>query len=62
MNRSSPLYVDGKIVYTEANGRWFIYQPTENGLKELSKGRLPSGEERNPGFRERAGFSGQKRE
>lgn len=47
MNRSSPLYVDGKIVYTEANGRWFIYQPTENGLKELSKGRLPSGEEVN---------------
>ncbi|MBM4003359.1 MAG: serine/threonine protein kinase [Planctomycetes bacterium] len=47
MNRSSPLYVDGKIIYTEANGRWYFFQPTEKGVKELSKGRLPAGEEIN---------------
>lgn len=47
MNRSSPLLADGKIYFTEANGRWFIYQPVASGVKELSKGRLPAGEEIN---------------
>ena len=43
--RSSPLYVDEKIYAITANGRWYILQPEEDGVKVINKGRLPKGEE-----------------
>ncbi len=48
MGRASLLYADGKIYAMEGNGRWYILTPDEqDGVKVLSKGRLPSGEECN---------------
>jgi outer membrane protein assembly factor BamB len=45
MMRASPLYADGKVYALEANGRWAIYRSGQEGAEEVSKGRLPSGEE-----------------
>lgn len=48
MGRSSPLYADGKIYYTEANGRWWILKPDEKaGVKVAAKGNFGTGEECN---------------
>lgn len=48
MGRASLMYADGKIYALEANGRWYILQPDQqDGVKVLSKGRLPAGEECN---------------
>ncbi len=38
--RSSPIYADGKIYSCEANGRWYVMQPTEKGVDFLGKGRF----------------------
>ncbi|HUG17907.1 MAG TPA: PQQ-binding-like beta-propeller repeat protein, partial [Planctomycetaceae bacterium] len=38
--RSSPVYGDGKIYLAEANGRCFIFKPTDEGLEELESFRL----------------------
>ena len=45
MMRASLLYADGKVYAFESNGRWAIYRPSEDGVEEVSKGRLPDGEE-----------------
>jgi outer membrane protein assembly factor BamB len=48
MGRASPLYADGKIYYTEANGRWWILKPDEKaGVKVQAKGNFGTGEECN---------------
>ena len=48
MGRASPLYADGKIYYTEANGRWWILKPDDKaGVKVVSKGNFSAGEECN---------------
>ena len=38
--RSTPLYADGKVYCCTHNGRWYILQPTEKGVKVLHKLRL----------------------
>lgn len=38
--RSNLLYADGKIFATETNGRWYTFEPTENGVKVLHQMRL----------------------
>ena len=45
MMRSSLLYADGKLYAGTADGRWYIMQPSEDGVEILSRGRLASGEE-----------------
>ena len=40
MQRSSPLYADGKIFVCTANGRWYTFKPTEKGVEVLYKMRL----------------------
>ncbi len=46
MMRASLLSADGKVYAFESNGRWAIYRPDDKaGATEVSKGRLPSGEE-----------------
>ena len=45
MLRSSPLYADGKI-YALSTSAWQVLQPDKkSGVKVVSKGRLPAGEE-----------------
>ena len=44
--RTSPLFVDGKI-FTIANDRWYVLEPTDRGVDFVNKGRLPRGEECN---------------
>ena len=43
--RSTPLYADGKIYVTTANGRYYTLAPDGDSVKILDKGRLPAGEE-----------------
>jgi len=43
--RSTPLYADGKLYCTTANGRWYVLEPTEDGVKKLAQGRYSRGEE-----------------
>jgi len=43
--RSTPLVADGKLYCATANGRWYVLQPNERGVKKISQGRLPLGEE-----------------
>ncbi|NOY40543.1 MAG: PQQ-binding-like beta-propeller repeat protein [Planctomycetes bacterium] len=38
--RSTPLYADGKVYLCTNNGRWYVLQPTETGVKVLHKLRL----------------------
>ncbi len=38
--RSTPLYADGKVYCCTHNGRWYVLQPTEKGVKVLHKLRL----------------------
>ena len=38
--RSTPLYADGKVYCCTHNGRWYILQPTDKGVKVLHKLRL----------------------
>ncbi|MBX7165028.1 MAG: PQQ-like beta-propeller repeat protein [Pirellulales bacterium] len=45
MMRSSLVWADGRIYTCEANGRWWIFKPTEKGLEVVHKVRLPAGEE-----------------
>lgn len=40
MGRGSPLYADGKFYCTDANGRWYIFEPTERGLNRVHQLRL----------------------
>jgi len=48
MGRASPLFADGKIYYTEANGRWWILTPDEKaGVKIAARGNFATGEECN---------------
>jgi outer membrane protein assembly factor BamB len=42
--RASPLYADGRIYACEMNGRWWILEPTDKGVKAVHKLRL-DGEE-----------------
>jgi len=46
--RSTPLYADGKIYCSTANGRWYILKPTEKGVKILHRLRLGSGNDGSP--------------
>ncbi len=38
--RSTPLYADGKVYLCTNNGRWYVLQPTDSGVKVLHKLRL----------------------
>jgi outer membrane protein assembly factor BamB len=38
--RSSAVYADGKIYCCEANGRWFIFKLTDDGLERIHRLRL----------------------
>ena len=38
--RSTPLFADGKIYLCTNNGRWYILEPTEQGVKVIHKLRL----------------------
>jgi outer membrane protein assembly factor BamB len=40
MGRGSPLYADGKFYCTDANGRWYIFEPSDKGLKKIHQLRL----------------------
>jgi outer membrane protein assembly factor BamB len=40
-SRSTPLYADGKIYYSDNGGRWFILKPTEDGVEIVHRLRLP---------------------
>lgn len=40
MGRGSPLYADGKFYCTDANGRWFIFEPSDKGLKKIHQLRM----------------------
>ncbi len=43
---SSPLFADGKLYAITEAGRWYILQPDERrGIKVLSKGQMPDGDE-----------------
>ncbi len=43
--RGSPVYADGHIYICTANGRWYVLQPTERGVRVVYRTRLPSGME-----------------
>ncbi|MEQ8790894.1 MAG: PQQ-binding-like beta-propeller repeat protein [Pirellulaceae bacterium] len=43
--RGSLLYADGKIYACTTGGRWWIFQPTEDGVRALDRQRLPLGDE-----------------
>ncbi len=43
--RGSPAYANGYIYVCTANGRWYVLQPTEKGVKIVHRTRLPSGME-----------------
>ena len=38
--RGSPLYADGKIYTATMNGRWYVLEPTEKGVKMVHRLRL----------------------
>lgn len=38
--RGSPVYADGKIYVVESTGRWWVFEPTEKGLKVVAKQHL----------------------
>ncbi|MBI1349282.1 PQQ-binding-like beta-propeller repeat protein [bacterium] len=40
MGRGSPIYADGKFYCTDANGRWYIFEAAEKGLKKIHQLRL----------------------
>ena len=40
VQRSTPLYADGKIYVCTNNGRWYTLEPTADGLKVLHKMRI----------------------
>lgn len=40
MGRGSPVYGDGKFYCTDANGRWYIFEAAERGLKKIHQLRL----------------------
>lgn len=48
MQRSSPIYADGKIYVCESNGRWYVFEPTEEGVKPLDKLRLEGNSDGSP--------------
>lgn len=45
MVRASPLFVDGKIFQNEVARGAYIYKPSEKGLDQLARVKLPTGEE-----------------
>ncbi len=45
MMRASPIYADGKIYVLEANGRWYIFRLTDEGVELVSRGRMVRGDE-----------------
>jgi outer membrane protein assembly factor BamB len=45
MVRASPLFVDGKIFMNDVSRGSYIFKPTEEGLDQVSRVRMPSGEE-----------------
>lgn len=40
VQRSTPVYADGKVYCCTNNGRWYVLQPTKSGVKILHKLRL----------------------
>lgn len=40
--RSSAVFADGKLYCCEANGRWFIFKATDDGLERIHRLRLPA--------------------
>lgn len=48
VQRSSPLYADGKIYVMEANGRWWILRPAPEGVEVVHKLRLPGENQASP--------------
>ena len=42
--RSSPIYADGKIYLITENGRWWVLEPTEDGVKTVNRARMRIGE------------------
>lgn len=42
--RSSPIYADGKIYLITENGRWWVFEPSEDGVKTISRDRMRIGE------------------
>ncbi|WP_425615653.1 PQQ-binding-like beta-propeller repeat protein [Anatilimnocola sp. NA78] len=49
INFGAPIYADGKIYYSEKNGRWYILTPNETGVakpvRNKTLGNFPSGDE-----------------
>jgi outer membrane protein assembly factor BamB len=45
MQRSSPVFADGKIYTCDVNGRWNILKPSAKGVDVVQRLRLPEGEE-----------------
>ena len=45
MVRASPLFVDGKLFMNDVSRGAYIYKPSEKGLDQLARIKLPSGEE-----------------
>jgi outer membrane protein assembly factor BamB len=45
MVRASPLFVDGKLFQNDVSRGCYIYKPTEKGLDQIARVRLPTGEE-----------------
>ena len=39
-SRSTPLYADGKIYYSDNSGRWYILKPTDDGVEIVQRLRL----------------------
>ncbi len=39
-SRSTPLYADGKIYYSDNSGRWYILKPTDDGVEIVHKLRI----------------------
>jgi outer membrane protein assembly factor BamB len=45
MVRASPLYVDGKLFMNDVSRGAYIYKPSEKGLEQIARVKLPTGEE-----------------
>ncbi len=45
MVRASPLFVDGKLFMNDVSRGAYIYKPSEKGLDQIARVKLPSGEE-----------------
>jgi outer membrane protein assembly factor BamB len=45
MVRASPLFVDGKLFMNDVSRGAYIFKPTEKGLEQVARVRMPTGEE-----------------